>query len=178
MLGVRSPCAPTGGTTLRAQTGWCGWWTAQTGSGWRTAGRSSASCCRKRWSPFPTSGERYFWLRMLSFTSNPAQRLAGATLLVFANKQDLPGALSKDAIQEVTHAQHSQCSSWSCDLHRGCSPAGPGPGWDQEPSLVHHWLQRSDGGELAGRSGLVTGRHRCEDLHCRVTAQFQLDPEL
>lgn len=29
------------------------------------------------------------------------QRLAGATLLVFANKQDLPGALSKDAIREV-----------------------------------------------------------------------------
>lgn len=31
------------------------------------------------------------------------QRLAGATLLVFANKQDLPGALSKDAIQEVAN---------------------------------------------------------------------------
>lgn len=30
------------------------------------------------------------------------QRLAGATLLVFANKQDLPGALSKDAIREVS----------------------------------------------------------------------------
>uniref|UniRef100_A0A803K5Q3 ADP-ribosylation factor-like protein 14 n=1 Tax=Xenopus tropicalis TaxID=8364 RepID=A0A803K5Q3_XENTR len=28
------------------------------------------------------------------------ERLAGATLLVFANKQDLPGALSKDAIKE------------------------------------------------------------------------------
>ena len=30
------------------------------------------------------------------------QRLAGATLLVFANKQDLPGALSKEAIREVS----------------------------------------------------------------------------
>ncbi|CAJ0943842.1 unnamed protein product [Ranitomeya imitator] len=30
------------------------------------------------------------------------ERLAGATLLVFANKQDLPGALSKDAIREVS----------------------------------------------------------------------------
>lgn len=29
------------------------------------------------------------------------QRLAGATLLVFANKQDLPGALTKEAIREV-----------------------------------------------------------------------------
>lgn len=31
------------------------------------------------------------------------QRLAGATLLVFANKQDLPGAMSKEAIQEVIY---------------------------------------------------------------------------
>lgn len=37
------------------------------------------------------------------------QRLAGATLLVFANKQDLPGALSKDAIQEVTTSDHFPC---------------------------------------------------------------------
>ena len=30
------------------------------------------------------------------------QRLAGATLLVFANKQDLPGALSAEDIKQVT----------------------------------------------------------------------------
>lgn len=29
------------------------------------------------------------------------QRLAGATLLIFANKQDLPGALSAEEIKEV-----------------------------------------------------------------------------
>ena len=29
------------------------------------------------------------------------QRLLGATLLVFANKQDLPGALSSEEIKEV-----------------------------------------------------------------------------
>jgi signal recognition particle receptor subunit beta len=29
------------------------------------------------------------------------QRLLGATLLVFANKQDLPGALSAEEIKEV-----------------------------------------------------------------------------
>lgn len=29
------------------------------------------------------------------------QRLSGATLLVFANKQDLPGALSAEEIKEV-----------------------------------------------------------------------------
>ena len=31
------------------------------------------------------------------------QRLAGATLLVFANKQDLPGALSPEDIKNVSH---------------------------------------------------------------------------
>ena len=30
------------------------------------------------------------------------QRLVGATLLVFANKQDLPGAMSADEIREVS----------------------------------------------------------------------------
>ena len=30
------------------------------------------------------------------------QRLAGATLLVFANKQDLPGALSAEDIRQVS----------------------------------------------------------------------------
>lgn len=38
---------------------------------------------------------------MLFLVLSPLQRLAGATLLVFANKQDLPGALSKEAIREV-----------------------------------------------------------------------------
>lgn len=55
------------------------------------------------------------------------QRLAGATLLVFANKQDLPGALSKDAIREVSifpfmkirnaiiHVIHGSCpNSMNC----------------------------------------------------------------
>jgi len=31
------------------------------------------------------------------------QRLAGATLLIFANKQDLPGALSAEEIKEVSY---------------------------------------------------------------------------
>lgn len=49
------------------------------------------------------------------------QRLAGATLLVFANKQDLPGALSKAAIQEVTTAEHFPPSHRSRDLSHGRS---------------------------------------------------------
>jgi len=39
-------------------------------------------------------------LNLLVFAYMP-QRLAGATLLVFANKQDLPGALSAEDIKEV-----------------------------------------------------------------------------
>lgn len=31
-VGARSPCGPTGGTTLRAPTASSGWWTAPTGS--------------------------------------------------------------------------------------------------------------------------------------------------
>ena len=37
------------------------------------------------------------------FISSFNQRLAGATLLVFANKQDLPGALSAEEIRDVSH---------------------------------------------------------------------------
>lgn len=35
------------------------------------------------------------------------QRLAGATLLIFANKQDLPGALSPEEIKEVSYCSCS-----------------------------------------------------------------------
>ena len=35
------------------------------------------------------------------YSSTTLQRLAGATLLVFANKQDLPGALSAEDIKQV-----------------------------------------------------------------------------
>lgn len=46
------------------------------------------------------------------------ERLAGATLLVFANKQDLPGALSKDAIREVLSLDDIKTHHW-CIV--GCS---------------------------------------------------------
>uniref|UniRef100_A0A672KD54 ADP-ribosylation factor-like 2 n=1 Tax=Sinocyclocheilus grahami TaxID=75366 RepID=A0A672KD54_SINGR len=46
------------------------------------------------------------------------ERLAGATLLVFANKQDLPGALSKDAIREVLTLDDIKTHHW-CIV--GCS---------------------------------------------------------
>ncbi|XP_033062898.1 ADP-ribosylation factor-like protein 2 isoform X3 [Trachypithecus francoisi] len=46
------------------------------------------------------------------------ERLAGATLLIFANKQDLPGALSSNAIREASSSQHKQSAfSMLCSLH-------------------------------------------------------------
>ncbi|XP_028329675.1 ADP-ribosylation factor-like protein 2 [Gouania willdenowi] len=46
------------------------------------------------------------------------ERLAGATLLVFANKQDLPGALTKEAIQEALALDEIKSHHWSIV---GCS---------------------------------------------------------
>ncbi|XP_026573463.1 ADP-ribosylation factor-like protein 2 [Pseudonaja textilis] len=46
------------------------------------------------------------------------ERLAGATLLIFANKQDLPGALSPSAIQEALDLDSIQTHHWCI---RGCS---------------------------------------------------------
>ncbi|KAJ8338041.1 hypothetical protein SKAU_G00370070 [Synaphobranchus kaupii] len=46
------------------------------------------------------------------------ERLAGATLLVFANKQDLPGALSKDGIREALALDSIKTHHW-CII--GCS---------------------------------------------------------
>ncbi|XP_067117426.1 ADP-ribosylation factor-like protein 2 isoform X1 [Osmerus mordax] len=46
------------------------------------------------------------------------ERLGGATLLVFANKQDLPGALSKEAIREALGLDEILTHHW-CIL--GCS---------------------------------------------------------
>ncbi|KAA8582490.1 hypothetical protein FQN60_006161 [Etheostoma spectabile] len=46
------------------------------------------------------------------------ERLAGATLLVFANKQDLPGALSKEAIREALALDEIKSHHW-CII--GCS---------------------------------------------------------
>ncbi|XP_015766216.1 PREDICTED: ADP-ribosylation factor-like protein 2 [Acropora digitifera] len=39
------------------------------------------------------------------------ERLAGATLLVFANKQDLPGSLSGEEIRDVSFSKFSQESN-------------------------------------------------------------------
>ncbi|OBS81528.1 hypothetical protein A6R68_20261 [Neotoma lepida] len=46
------------------------------------------------------------------------RRLAGATLLIFANKQDLPGALSSNAIQEALDLASIRSHHWRI---QGCS---------------------------------------------------------
>ncbi|XP_025891690.1 ADP-ribosylation factor-like protein 2, partial [Nothoprocta perdicaria] len=40
------------------------------------------------------------------------QRLAGATLLILANKQDLPGALSAEAIREALQLDSIRSHRW------------------------------------------------------------------
>ncbi|KAJ8309074.1 hypothetical protein KUTeg_013948 [Tegillarca granosa] len=45
-------------------------------------------------------------------------RLAGATLLVFSNKQDLPGALSPEMIKEALDLDSIKTHHW---LIQGCS---------------------------------------------------------
>ena len=42
-----------------------------------------------------------YTIKIHTFEALILQRLAGATLLVFANKQDLPGALSAEEIRKV-----------------------------------------------------------------------------
>ncbi|KAJ8308114.1 hypothetical protein KUTeg_012988 [Tegillarca granosa] len=46
------------------------------------------------------------------------ERLAGATLLVFSNKQDLPGALSPEMIKEALDLDSIKTHHW---LIQGCS---------------------------------------------------------
>ena len=46
------------------------------------------------------------------------ERLAGATLLIFANKQDLPGALSSKAIREALELDSIRSHHWCI---QGCS---------------------------------------------------------
>nr|KAF6463951.1 ADP ribosylation factor like GTPase 2 [Rousettus aegyptiacus] len=56
MWAARSPCAPTGETTLRARMASSGWWTALTASACRIASASSRACWwRSAWPEPPSS---------------------------------------------------------------------------------------------------------------------------
>ncbi|KAK2100197.1 ADP-ribosylation factor-like protein 2 [Saguinus oedipus] len=94
------------------------------------------------------------------------ERLAGATLLIFANKQDLPGALSSNAIREGQYwrgtGQRVQVPLGADKLSQG--PAGL-PGWDD----VERGLE--GGAELPGlgREG-AEGRRGLQSLAITTSA--------
>lgn len=75
----------------------------QAGAQRAAAGRGETQATEACLRPKLLKVSRNIWILVncIPPPSPSVQRLAGATLLVFANKQDLPGALSKDAIQEV-----------------------------------------------------------------------------
>ncbi|XP_053416977.1 ADP-ribosylation factor-like protein 2 isoform X3 [Nycticebus coucang] len=79
------------------------------------------------------------------------ERLAGATLLIFANKQDLPGALSSNAIREM--AKQAQRNYVTTQGHT----ASLGTGLHPQPPLVHPGLQCRDRGEPAAWHRLAPG---------------------
>ncbi|KAM4845956.1 ADP-ribosylation factor-like protein 2 isoform 3-T3 [Thomomys bottae] len=61
-------------------------------------------------------------LRLQHQNPGASRRLAGATLLIFANKQDLPGALSSNAIQEALDLDSIRTHHWrvqSCSAFSG-----------------------------------------------------------
>ncbi|EGD78131.1 ADP-ribosylation factor-like protein 2 [Salpingoeca rosetta] len=58
------------------------------------------------------------------------ERLAGASLLVFANKQDLPGALSSDAIREALELDSLKGHHWRIQSCSGVTGDGLAEGID------------------------------------------------
>ena len=52
------------------------------------------------------------------FCSSSLKRLAGATLLVFANKQDLPGSLKAEGIRDALQLEDIKTHHWQI---LGCS---------------------------------------------------------
>ena len=70
----------------------------QTGGDWRTARKSFTPYSWKKSVPVKT-----VWTCWNKWCVS-IQRLAGATLLVFANKQDLPGAMNVTDIKNVSQS--------------------------------------------------------------------------
>jgi hypothetical protein len=88
------------------------------------------------------------------------QRLSGASLLVFKNKSDVPGAMTEDEVREV-------CDVWT-SLRAGgllsgqlavLTGVGPATRRDPDTQMAHHDMQRHDWLEPGGRAGVGgTGR--------------------
>ena len=94
------------------------------------------------------------------------QRLASASLLVFANKQDLPGALSAD---EVRHVRASACCTHTQEGCSALSPAGSGAGQHQNTPLADPRLQCRHRTQTHGRCQVDHCRHLFQSVHNGLT---------
>lgn len=79
-----------------------------------------------------------------------SQRLAGASLLVFANKQDIQGSMTDSEIRDVGPDMPNQ-AVWLFTKYTGVKSA-----FDYNPSLENMVVQRCDGRQPC--SGLGLGR--------------------
>ncbi|XP_034631438.1 ADP-ribosylation factor-like protein 2 isoform X2 [Trachemys scripta elegans] len=75
---------------------------------WDVGGQTSL---RSYWRNYFESTDGLIWV-VDSADQQRLQRLAGATLLIFANKQDLPGALSSNAIREALELDSIKSHHW------------------------------------------------------------------
>ncbi|XP_043931622.1 ADP-ribosylation factor-like protein 2 isoform X1 [Protopterus annectens] len=82
------------------------------------AQRIESTLCKGNHVASELEGEETVFSRAYCSTYENVGRLAGATLLVFANKQDLPGALSSDAIREALDLDNIKTHHWCI---QGCS---------------------------------------------------------
>jgi hypothetical protein len=125
------------------------------------------------------------------------EKLAGASLMIFANKQDLAGALTKEEIAEALqltgerfkvrwgggeggraasgHASERASGRASARSAHVSAPIQPPLtllyvlGADE--TLEHHGVQRGNGGGAGGRDGLGGRRHLLAHFHAQLTAQ-------
>ena len=101
------------------------------------------------------------------------ERLLGATLLVFANKQ-----VSVEQNIYVRYYKVDTCFVLIVNViiltgsarvaEHGGAARGAAAGPDQDPPLADRGLQRRHRGQPPGRHGLVRGRHLAADLHTRL----------
>lgn len=141
-------CGPTGATTLRPQTGWCGWWTPQTAVAWPTVQRWAAAAAGAGAEP-ATDVLCAALLRML-LRSLLLQVLFQLVLVVLRWLLVMPGqewAACQPALHAVAKGAGNQLSSPQslCPPIAGAGAAAAG-GAVGRCHAAHH-------GQQAGRAG-------------------------
>lgn len=106
MWAVNERSVPTGETTLNRQMHSFGWSTLVIDCVWVTARKSCTAYFSKTYVPSYCSGKPC--AVQLSF-----QRLAGASLLVFANKQDIQGSMTDKEIEQALNLPAIKSHQWS-----------------------------------------------------------------